>query len=40
MKALTNITIKLRPMEREDLRFVHQLNNNDSIMRYWFEEAY
>lgn len=32
--------IKLRPLEREDLLFVHQLNNNDSIMRYWFEEAY
>lgn len=32
--------VKLRPLEREDLRFVHQLNNNDSIMRYWFEEAY
>jgi RimJ/RimL family protein N-acetyltransferase len=27
-------------LEREDLLFVHQLNNNDSIMRYWFEEAY
>ena len=33
-------TVKLRPLEREDLMFVHQLNNNDSIMRYWFEEAY
>lgn len=32
--------VKLRPLEREDLMFVHQLNNNDSIMRYWFEEAY
>lgn len=32
--------IKLRPLEREDLMFVHQLNNNDSVMRYWFEEAY
>ena len=40
MNAMTGITIKLRPLEREDLRFVHQLNNNDSIMRYWFEEAY
>ncbi|SDA26956.1 diamine N-acetyltransferase [Methylobacterium sp. UNC378MF] len=40
MNAVTGITIKLRPLEREDLRFVHQLNNNDSIMRYWFEEAY
>lgn len=34
------MSIKLRPLEREDLLFVHQLNNNDSIMRYWFEEAY
>ena len=33
-------SVKLRPLEREDLLFVHQLNNNDSIMRYWFEEAY
>ncbi|MGU3540924.1 spermidine N1-acetyltransferase [Methylobacterium sp. A54F] len=32
--------VRLRPLEREDLKFVHQLNNNDSIMRYWFEEAY
>ena len=32
--------IKLRPLERDDLLFVHQLNNNDAIMRYWFEEAY
>jgi diamine N-acetyltransferase len=32
--------VKLRPLEREDLLFVHQLTNNDSIMRYWFEEAY
>ena len=40
MRPLTDVTIKLRPLEREDLRFVHQLNNNDSIMRYWFEEAY
>lgn len=32
--------IKLRPLEREDLAFVHQLDNNASIMRYWFEEPY
>ncbi len=35
-----SLIVKLRPLEREDLLFVHQLNNNDSIMRYWFEEAY
>ncbi|WMY97513.1 MAG: spermidine N1-acetyltransferase [Arsenophonus sp.] len=33
-------SIKLRPLEREDLHFVHQLDNNASIMRYWFEEPY
>lgn len=34
------MTLKLRPLEREDLRFVHQLDNNASVMRYWFEEPY
>ena len=33
-------TIHLRPLERSDLHFVHVLNNNDAIMRYWFEEPY
>jgi diamine N-acetyltransferase len=33
-------SIKLRPLEREDLRFVHHLNNNANVMRYWFEEPY
>jgi diamine N-acetyltransferase len=32
--------IQLRPLERGDLHFVHALNNNDAIMRYWFEEPY
>ena len=32
--------IKLRPLEREDLPFVHKLDNNASVMRYWFEEPY
>ncbi len=32
--------VRLRPLEREDLRFVHQLDNNASVMRYWFEEPY
>ncbi|BAT58471.1 spermidine N(1)-acetyltransferase [Variibacter gotjawalensis] len=35
-----NPDIKLRPLEREDLMFVHRLNNIDSVMRYWFEEPY
>ncbi|MGU0057552.1 GNAT family N-acetyltransferase [Enterobacter hormaechei] len=36
----TPCDVKLRPLEREDLRFVHQLDNNASVMRYWFEEPY
>ncbi len=32
--------VRLRPLEREDLYFVHQLDNNASIMRYWFEEPF
>lgn len=34
------MTVNLRPLEREDLHFVHQLDNNASVMRYWFEEPY
>ncbi|AWK13335.1 spermidine N1-acetyltransferase [Candidatus Fukatsuia symbiotica] len=33
-------SIKLRPLERDDLPFVHQLDNNANVMRYWFEEPY
>ena len=33
-------TLKIRPLEREDLRFVHDLDNNESVMHYWFEEPY
>ena len=35
-----NDQLKLRPLEREDLRFVHDLDNNESVMHYWFEEPY
>ncbi|MCK6375845.1 MAG: spermidine N1-acetyltransferase [Zoogloea sp.] len=35
-----NDQLKLRPLEREDLRFVHELDNNESVMHYWFEEPY
>lgn len=35
-----NDIVRLRPLEREDLSFVHQLDNNASVMRYWFEEPY
>lgn len=34
------LKVSLRPLEREDLRFVHQLDNNANVMRYWFEEPY
>lgn len=32
--------VQLRALERDDLRFVHGLNNNRRVMRYWFEEPY
>ena len=32
--------ICLFPLAKEDLKFVHQLNNNFAIMSYWFEEPY
>ncbi|SKA25427.1 spermidine N1-acetyltransferase [Novilysobacter spongiicola] len=32
--------VTLRPLERSDLHFVHVLNNNRSMMGYWFEEPY
>lgn len=33
-------SLSLRPLERADLHFVHGLNNDAKIMRYWFEEPY
>ncbi len=32
--------IRLRVLEKEDLDFIHQLNNNPTIMSFWFEEAH
>lgn len=32
--------IRLRALERDDLKFVHDLNNNRRVMSYWFEEPY
>ena len=32
--------MKLRALEYSDLLFVHELNNEYSIMAYWFEEAF
>ncbi|KLN95853.1 spermidine N1-acetyltransferase [Moellerella wisconsensis] len=40
MKAGQLSPFRLRPLEREDLAFIHQLDNNASVMRYWFEEPY
>ena len=34
------MTISLKALERDDLRFVHHLNNNQKVMNYWFEEPY
>lgn len=34
------LDLRLRALERKDLRFIHNLNNNRSIMAYWFEEPY
>ncbi|ASU23712.1 spermidine acetyltransferase [Vibrio qinghaiensis] len=35
-----NNQLSLRALERGDLRFIHDLNNNRNIMSYWFEEPY
>lgn len=35
-----NTQLFLRALERGDLRFIHNLNNNRNIMSYWFEEPY
>lgn len=40
MPITTHHAITLRPLEREDLKFVHQLNNDANVIRYWFEEPY
>lgn len=40
MAVIENSAIQLRPLERKDLKFVHQLDNNANVMRYWFEEPY
>lgn len=32
--------IQLRALEREDLRYIHLLNNDNKVMSYWFEEPY
>lgn len=32
--------LELRALEKDDLDFIHRLNNNPDIMSYWFEEPY
>ncbi len=32
--------MKIRPLEKEDLKELHRLNNLRSVMAYWFEEPY
>lgn len=32
--------IRLRPLEKEDLRLVHRWENDLNIMSYWFEEPF
>ena len=34
------LTLKIRALEETDFDFVHHLNNEYSIMSYWFEEPY
>jgi len=32
--------LSLRALEKEDLNFIHSLNNNPDVMSFWFEEPY
>lgn len=32
--------VELRVLEKDDLEFIYQLNNNPEIMFFWFEEPY
>jgi len=32
--------IRLRALEKDDLEFMHRLNNDPDIMTFWFEEPY
>lgn len=32
--------LEIRSLERDDLQFIHKLNNDAEIMSYWFEEPY
>lgn len=32
--------MQIRALEREDLKFIHEINNERNTMAYWFEEPY
>src|SRR5690625_1355806 len=32
--------LRLHVLEKDDLEFIHQLNNDPDIMSFWFEEPY
>lgn len=32
--------IRIRTLEKDDLEFLHKLNNDPNVMDYWFEEPY
>src|SRR5690625_3626147 len=40
VKVMSSKEIELRVLEKDDLKFIHQLNNNAEIMSYWFDESY
>lgn len=40
MTLQKSVMLTLRPLERTDLRFVHGIDNDAQIMRYWFEEPF
>lgn len=41
MTTLTNeTTMRIRALERTDLRNIHIINNKAETMRLWFEEPY
>lgn len=38
--SIKSENVVLRPLEREDLKFIHTLDNNATVMRYWFTEPF
>lgn len=35
-----NTELNIRPLEKDDLHFIHNLQNNPDTMAYWFDEPY